>query len=184
MRTILLSLFGLIIATVLGCTSWSPTPRGDLLFSYRVTEGAFHGPPKHDIGTYFFWDKSAGIVTGYRHRAGHRADVIASSAAESEMLLRKISEVGFEPFDYEKEAKTLEDTWRETFLHVPRVLTPDGTGFEIKFVANGTQFSMTRTNPRHEIDFYARYSPKMAKLKAIIDLFVERSGNATFEMMN
>jgi hypothetical protein len=184
MRSILLLLSWLIVLTLAGCASWQPAPSGDLLFSYRVKEGAFHGAPKHDIGTYFFWDKSSGAITGYRARAGKRTEIVAGGSVESQMLLRKISEIGFESFDYDEEARNLESSNRDKFFNAPRVLTLDGASFEIKFVFNGASFSMTRSNPRHEIDFYAPYSPKMAKLKALIDAFAQETGKAIFNTMN
>ena len=174
----------LISIAFTGCATWQIPPDGELLFSYRVTEGAFTGVPKHDIGTYFYWDKSSGAITGYRARAGKRTVIVRGGSVDSQLLLRKISEIGFEPFDYDQEARNIETLNREKLRTVTRVITVDGASFEIKFVFNGNVFSMTRPNPRHDIDFYALYSPKMAKLKALIDAFAQETGNGIFNTMN
>jgi hypothetical protein len=183
-RLILLRSVWLIVIAFTGCSTWQPAPDGELLFSYRVTEGAFYGVPKHDIGTYFYWDKSSGTVTGYHARAGKRMEVVRGGSVGSQMLLHKIAEIGFEPFDYDAEVRNVEKLNREKLLTVSRVITVDGASFEIKFVFNGTNFSMTRSNPQYEIDFYALYSPKIAKLKALIDAFAQEAGNGIFNTLN
>jgi hypothetical protein len=172
------------VIVLTGCSTWQSRPDGVLLFSYRMTEGAFHGAPKHDIGTYFYWDKSSGTITGYRTRGGKRTDLVAAGSVGTQMLLRRISDIGFEPFDYDAEARNIESSNREKFSQAARILTTDGAAFEIKFVFNEVNFSMTRGNPRYEIDFYALHSPKMAKLKAVIDAFAQETGNSIFNTMN
>jgi hypothetical protein len=178
---------GLLLALIFfssGCASWQPAPSGALLFSYRVVEGAFSGVPRHEIGTAFFLETPERTITGYRYRGKKPLEILQGGSVESDLLLQALREIGFTSFNYEDEVQTVEKFLRENPTNSTRVMTVDGASFEIKFAMDGKTFSMVRSNPRHDIDFYARHSPKIAKLKAVIDLFAEFTGKEIFNTLN
>ncbi len=52
----------------------------------------------------------------------------------------------------------------------------DGGYYEITYDFDGVHFHIQGHEPGYDIDFYAQYSPKIAKLKALLDLFSEYYG--------
>ncbi|MEO6569775.1 MAG: hypothetical protein ABIO94_13510 [Opitutaceae bacterium] len=183
MRAPLTAVFLLLMVVLLGCTSWQPFPYGDLLFSYSVTQGAFTGVEKKMTGIYFHQEKS-GEIAGYRYEKGRLLDDFNGRPLNRAKLLREIQSIGFESFDYDEEIRAVDamiaEEVRQGGATMMRPLTMDGQEYELKFALGSVNFAMKRWNPQPEIEFYALRSPKIAKLKQLIDLFAQHYGKSLF----
>ena len=173
----------LLLLVLAGCASWQPFPYGDLLFSYHVTQGAFTGVEKKMTGIYFYQEKS-GEIAAYRYEKGRLLDDINGRPLNRENLLREIQSIGFESFDYEEEIRAVDriiaEEVRQGGPTLMRPLTMDGQEYEIKFALGSVNFAMKRWNPQPEIEFYALRSPRIAKLKKLVDLFAQYYGQSLF----
>jgi hypothetical protein len=184
----------LLVATLAGCTSRLDRgpfkPDGHLLFSMRVVGGAFSGPEKNLTGSFFYIgdpepNVSGPIITAYVLRKGVVVDTIYAGSYESVLLREEIERIGFEPFDIETEIKRVDAERKaeaeRTGTMILGVTTLDGAEYELRFVFSGTDFSLRRWNPGPEIDFYADFSPKIRKLKEVLDAFARYYGRRKFD---
>jgi hypothetical protein len=152
-------------------------PSGGLLFSIRTLE-AMTGPIKRDLG-YFFYivdvtkmgdQTSSFLIPGYQMRDGKVVDRFGGGTADSEEFLTEIEAVHFEAFDFDAELKRVENS------HGPQAIVVDGAKYEIRFVHRGIDFKLVAVNPVPSIEGAAKYSPAIAKLKALLDVFALHYG--------
>ncbi len=104
---------------------------------------------------------------------GKLTDFIRAGSAE---VLRHIDQIAFVPFDYRAETKRVDAIHGGVVL-----LVADGATYEIRFVSGAVDYTLKVGNLMPYIDFYAPDSPKIAKLKALIDYFALVWGRAQFE---
>lgn len=160
-----------------GCASmneWHPFPYGELMFSIRETQGAFNGATEKETGIFFHLD-DAGIITGYVAEAGRRTEFIPGNEMASSRLRFDLREIGFEAFDFKSEVRSIKEAMRARGEIGP--MTLDGAEYEIRFVFEGVDYTLTEWNPRTEIDAYATMSPQIARLKAVLDRFARHYGH-------
>jgi hypothetical protein len=60
--------------------------------------------------------------------------------------------------------------------HGPQAIVVDGAKYEIRFVHRGIDFKLVAVNPVPSIEGAAKYSPALAKLKALLDVFALHYG--------
>jgi hypothetical protein len=180
MRAILLLLSVLLTA---GCTTNVESEiksSGKLLFSIRITQGAFIGVSKEANGLFFYLQDSGEII-GDRMQRGKPTDIIYYGSAE---ILQQIEEIGFEPFDFDAELKKVDDAVLEEARHGKKMQmfmrTLDGAEYEIRYVFGDVDYTLRTWNPIQDMESHASRSPKIAKLKALIDLFGLQYGRAKF----
>lgn len=178
-----------------GCTTSVDSvmkSRGKIVFSIRLTKGAFSGVEKGDTGIFFYREDekfptgSLGLVTGAKLKHGRLVDFFGGSTVESNEMLQQIEKIGFEPFDFEAELKRVdailaEEAKRTGVQHMTSFAL-DGAEYEIKFTYGTVDFTLKQWNPTVTIDSYAPYSSKIAKLKAVIDCFALSYGRSKFEL--
>lgn len=169
-----------------GCAKDRPAQeRGTLLFAMRLTQGAFTGVSKADTGFFFYVPKYGGI-TGYELKDGKVVSVLGGGSLGSNELRTQLEQLAFEPFDFEAEMHRVDEMLaaqaRRGDRPPARPMTLDGAEYEIRFVFGAVNFALKRWNPGPEIDYYAAYSPKIAKLKKLIDLFALHYGRTKFQL--
>lgn len=151
---------------------------GKLLFSIRVTQ---YSNKVEDKSTgFFFFADSAGGIFAYQLRAGKYVDGVG----EFPDLKRDIEKIGFEPFDFEAEAKTIDAARMEEARrdHTLIAMAPfDGAEYEIRYVFGGVDYTLKTWNPIQKLEMYGSRSPKMAKLKALIECFALSYGREKFK---
>lgn len=155
--------------------------RGHAMLAIRMTEGAFYGKPKKDEGHYFCID-SHGCITGYRVQDGEIADLFGGGSYDSEIFLKRLRAIDFQAFDYPTEIQNVytrekEKAEKEGEQYIQRFVL-DGAEYEITYDFEGVHFLLRAWNPGCDIDFCAERSPRIAKLKALLDLFYEYYGRS------
>ncbi len=181
-----------------GCTGVAegrraPQARGVPLASIRLTKGAFSGESKGRTGFFFFVEQPTGagepVLTGYEYRNGGLLDAFGGGS-DSTAVLRAIEAVGLEPFDFLAEVERIEKaanglrerpeqlTDDQVFLMPPFAL--DGAQYEIVIETKTGRMVLQEWEPGAAIDFYAPHSPRIAKLKAVLDLLARFYGRAKF----
>jgi hypothetical protein len=150
-----------------------------------MTQDAFDGPTDKVFGHFLYIDDSEHhavhpTVTFYEVRNGKITDVVGGGSGESEQFLNRLRSIGLESFDFNAEiAETNIRESKKAAMDDERFLAPfvaDGAEYEITYSFDGISLSFLAWNPGYSIDFYARYSPKIAKLKAVLDLVSEFYG--------
>ena len=160
--------------------------RGKLLFSYRLTEGAFSGVERKDTGVFFYLKNSTepnlelGAVVGFRMKRGKVVEKFGKGSFDSDKIRQQMERIAFEPFDYKAEVKRVkailqEEAKRSGYQIIPPFAL-DGGDYEIRYVYGSVDYTLNWENPMTDMEFYARYSPKIAKLKALIDCFAQSCG--------
>jgi hypothetical protein len=161
-------------------------PKGNLLVSIRKTEGSFTGSVKRDTGYFFYVEtEPAGsdpTLTGYHIVDGDIKEEFGGS--DSKEVLKAIAAVGLEPFDYQKEVQTVTARFeKEAQQRGEQYIAPmalDGAEYEIIIVIDKGKLSLREWNPGSTIDAYAAYSPKIAKLKKVLDILAQYYGRFKF----
>jgi hypothetical protein len=179
MRTALLLLSVLLTA---GCATSADSkmkPSGKFLFSIRITETAFGGVEKEDRGFYFYLQESVNRITGYQMTRGRRTNVISYDASE---IRRQIRQIAFEPFNFDAEITKIFNDARHGGGKGDLLIVSDGAEYEIRFVDGPVDYTLKTWNAVSYIDEYALRSPKIAKLKALIDCFALQFGRAKFQL--
>jgi len=181
MRAILISLC-LVLAS--GCATKLEKPKGDLLFSIRVTESAFGGIIEKKHG-YFFYDDGQ-LITGYYLNRDIVIKTYVGDLQSSKLLRREIKKLSFVPFDFSielhKAIETLVDHTKRGGSDIIQLGAFDGGEYEIRFIFENTDYTLRRWNPRPDIDFYSVYNPKISKLKTLLDLFASFCGKTKFDL--
>jgi len=163
-----------------GCTTGiSSKPSEKLLFSIRMTKTAFGGAVKNDTGFYFYLEDSGNKIAGYQMTQGKRTNAISFDAAE---FRRQIEQIAFEPFDFDAEITRIFSDARRGSSKGDILLVSDGAEYEIRFVYGPVDYTLKTWNAVSYIDWYAPRSPKIAKLKALLDCFELQFGRAKFEL--
>ncbi len=181
MRAFLVCLLGFALSSC-ATSSSNVEPTGSLVFSVRTTKGAFFGEVKEKTGV-FFHKGDHDLISAQRFSRGKRVEVYGNSS-DSRKLLMELDKIGFEAFDFDEEVGRITQILAEknkkdgTTLLAP--FTLDGVELEIRFSHGSVKFSLTRWNPNVQIEFYAAYSPKIAKLRDVIDLFARYYGKSAF----
>jgi len=174
----------MVLLALAGCvTEQAHRSSETALFSIRLTRGAFTGAAKKDTGFYFFQQADGGIF-GEQRKDGIVTDVFGGGSQESAELRREIKAVGFELFDFDAEVRRVDDELAAKAKQEGRedtiFLTLDGAEYEIRFEFEGVHYVLLERNPGSMTDHYAAYSPRIAKLKALMDLFARYYGRAKF----
>jgi hypothetical protein len=174
----------MVLLALAGCvTEPAHRPSETALFSIRLTQGAFTGAEKKDTGFYFFPQEDWGIL-GEQRRGGIVADVFSGGPQKSAELRREIKAIGFEPFDFDAEVRRLDEELaakaKQEGGEQTVVLWLDGAEYEIRFEFENVHYVLREWNLGSKTDHYAPYSPKIAKLKALMDLFARYYGRAKF----
>ncbi|HZP59480.1 MAG TPA: hypothetical protein VFB27_04075 [Opitutaceae bacterium] len=176
-------IFCLLLA---GCAGIAPQPRGQFFASIKMMKGAFSGPTEKDTGFLFYTDDTSDagrpFLTGYRIKNGGMEDVFGDS--DSAKVMDAIAAVDLEPFDFKKEVEEVTDRLnKEAEKHGKNLLLPfafDGAEYEIVIMTKKGRFALRDWNPGVAIEACAPYSPKIAKLKAVLDLLAQYYGHAHF----
>lgn len=160
----------------------SARDRGELFAAIKVTDTAFSGPPKGDTGYFFYVDPDGGL-TGYWLKNGEVRDVFGGSS-DSAATIRSVDAIGLEPFDFAKEVQTVDAQLdREAAARGEKrmiAFVVDGAEYDIAVrTAKGT-FHLRKWNPGFDIERLAPHSPKIAKLKAVLDRLAEYFGRTKF----
>jgi len=102
----------------------------------------------------------------------------------SSKVLKDIEAIEFEPFDWKSEVALAKARWNETpdGKDIIRLPAFDGAEYEIVIKSKRGRFSMREWNPFEDIDFYAPYSEKIAKLKRVIDTLALDMGRRKLEL--
>jgi hypothetical protein len=191
MRFIYIILFVILAGCAAPIGSEPFKPAGHLLFSVRLVNGAFTGVEERLTGIFFYIGEpepyvEGPMITGYVVRKGAVTETISAGSYESISLRKHIEEIDFVPFDIESEIKTIDLGRREeanrTGTMVSQIATLDGAEYELHFVFGEVDYSLRRWNPGAEIDFYATYSPKIRKLKELLDTFACYYGRRKFDI--
>ncbi len=98
-------------------------------------------------------------------------------------ILDQIYAVNFESFDFETELKAAREIHAQALARGEAVRAPviaDGTEYEISYDVGETHFKMKAWNPGSDIDYFAPYSPKIAKLKKVLDILALYYGTYAF----
>lgn len=170
------------VAVLVGCAApaHAPGPRGKVVFSIRLTKGAFTGVPKGNTGVFFYEDDR--LITCYRMRDGDVIEVAGGGSDSTSALRGGLERIHFEAFDFEAELKTAAQRLEEKAKHdgtsILHLATLDGAEYEITYDFGRVSFRIQKWNPIPEIDYYAPHSEKLAKLKAVIDLFALNYGRS------
>jgi len=184
--------FGVLLG-VAGCSASSDLdelPKQEPLVSIMKTEDAFSGPAKAPTGWLFYAQQAPPKVIGpflqsFQLSQGKIVGSHLEGSASAD-IIEAIEAVDFEPFDWKSEAviaeaRLKEDLIRQATLqgkdvaYMPPV-TLDGAEYEIIINSKRGRFSMREWNPWPEIDYYAPYSEKIAKLKRVIDTLALHTG--------
>jgi hypothetical protein len=166
-----------------GCTGFSfhrvfqDKPNGTLFVSIKKTEDAFSGPVKHDTG-YFFYVETGPAGFGPTLTAYHIVDgeirEVEGGGLDSQELMKAIAAVGLGPFDLKKEVQPVVSRLEKEAEQRGELMVPtfalDGAEYEIVIMTDKGRFRLREWNPGVTIDAYAAYSPKIAKLKTVLDL--------------
>ena len=115
---------------------------------------------------------------GYRLKNGRELESFGGGTFYSERLERQLEQIAFEPFNFDAEIARVD---RELLGGAPGVITLDGGEYEIRYVFNHIDYTLKGSNPGAKIEFYATHSKKIAKLKAVVDLFAAYYGRSKFE---
>jgi hypothetical protein len=165
-------------------------PQGNLLVSMRKIERDSTGSIEHDAG-YFFYVETEPARLGPALTAYHIVDrdrreyPLVGGRLDSKDVVKAIAALGLEPFDFQKEVQTvttrLEKEAEQRGGGFFRVTDPSGTEYEIVIMTYKGKFYLRERDALSTIDAYAVYSPKIAKLKTVIDILAKYYGPLEFE---
>jgi hypothetical protein len=166
-------------------------PKGELVASVRITDTAFKRVPKGDCGFFLYLEDlpiypAQRLLVYYKVRDGRIESSGAFGSTESQELVKSLDAIGLEPFDCAKEVE--ESRVKKEAADKARgddtvTLSPfDGAEYEITIKTKKGLFVYRAWNPGFDIDFYASYSPKIAKLKAYIDTLARAMGRNELEL--
>ncbi len=177
MRVIIISICLVLLS---GCATGPRIPsgsKGNLLFSIRIIETDSGGILEKDEGI-FFYENDRGVVTGYNITRGRITAVVNISADD---LRDELDKIAFETFNFETElARAIARRDAEYADEVMGPFALHGAEYEIRFTPYDQTFTLRRWNPAIEIEGFSSYSPKIAKLKALIDAFARLYGRSEF----
>ena len=183
--------FGILLGLV-GCSSYPEKPEGlpkeEPLFSVMITQSALTRLGEGANGWAFYVKRDPYVTREpsdtypvlyvYHLREGEIDDFIGFSGLTSEEVVKAIEAIDFEPFDWKSEAAIADARRTKALPDETRLITFDGAEYEIIINSKQGRFLMREWNPWLEIEYYAPYSEKIAKLKRVIDtlaLYVGRS---------
>jgi hypothetical protein len=102
---------------------------------------------------------------------------VVGGGFDSKEVLKAIADVGLEPFDFQKE---VEKEAEHRGKQYEPFMVLDGAEYEIVVMTDKGKFSLREWDPGYKIDTYAAYSPKIAKLKKVLDILAEYYGRLKF----
>lgn len=190
-RPILLLAAGLLLLCEIGCTPTpryrhfpAPSPDSRLLFSSQRISGAFTGREHRFTGHVFYVAgpdayNTLPWIDGFEFEDGRVIDYVGFGWIETAALFKQLDDIAFESFDFGAEVDRAIQACEEV-RHSCQAATLDGFEWEITVALGDVRMSFRRWNPSAEIDLYASYNPKIAKLKEVIDAFARLYGRAKF----
>jgi hypothetical protein len=163
-----------------------PNPKGDPFFSIRQTKdgsGAKLKPTGYFFYTIEVGDEARGPILVVRNlsRGKSRGEIFGGS--QSAEIVEQIYAVKFEPFDMDDELKAAREAHAKAVARGdagPEPIVLDGAEYEISYNRGETHFKWKAWNPGETIDFFAPYSPKIAKLKNVVDILALYYGKTSF----
>jgi len=183
--------FGVLLG-VAGCASLfqdqelDRLPKQEPLVSLMITESALTRNPKAPTGWAFYAHPETPRTTLHCYELldgeitkRHLGGFAAARAIEA------IEAIDFEPFDWKTEAAIAETRWEKAFEgkeQPVRYNVFDGAEYEIVINSKRGKFSMREWNPYPDIEFYAPYSEKIAKLKLVIDTLALHIGRTQLKL--
>jgi len=152
-------------------------PDQEPFLSIQITEGAFTGPETKKSGVFFYSrDPGKGIMGPileiYFLSQGEVTKHLSGGSTSAETI-RAIKKIGLTNFDYRKEKVSLDKRLRaEAEAKGEQYFPPivlDGAEYKISYELDGHKFSLKEWNPGSEIYYYAEHSPKIRKLRDVIN---------------
>jgi hypothetical protein len=188
-----LALTLLIVTTALSDSLCQITNKQALvtLFAVRLTDAGITQMPEKLTGYFFVlsflkYSPKAPVspqVTYYQVFNGDTVERQSLGYTKSLELMRKLAAVDFESFNFKVEEVNAENVIREEVqkgLRPPYIAPDDGAEYEIEFNYKQTAFRLKCWNPAYCIPEYAQYSPRIAKLDQVINLFASYYGREKF----
>jgi hypothetical protein len=173
--TVLLAFCCLLLT---GCRSLCPKgevfhPEGELLAYVKMTGSASLKFPQGDWGVFVYLD-SYGSITTLNIYEVWDGRLIRPKIITNWRAVQDLEDIGFEPFDYAAEVeecvrKLGDKKWLGAI---------DGIEQEIFIHTKNGDFLLRKWNPYCELEFYAQYSDRIARLKAYLDSLSEIIGKS------
>ncbi|MEY2878982.1 MAG: hypothetical protein RLZZ15_1362 [Verrucomicrobiota bacterium] len=182
MRAHVLCLLATVVLSACASHPKREEAKSSLLFSVLMVDNALSGKPNEAFGCHFEMDGD-GLIVAKRTRPGGKIHLTKYSSDESLALHEAIRAIGFQSFNYGEEVDRADTLRWEKGRRDGGALglhTFDGAEYEIRFQLGAEKHTMRMWNPRQDLSLYAPHSAKIAKLKAVLNLFALHCKRAGF----